>query len=188
MVQNRWVWFVAILVLGIVGAACSKSAEEEPVVCDYGGQTAVTANILNENGQPQRLVEVRYQQDDGPWQGFPEHVNAQAVIQGGPGSYRIRAEKPGYTAAETTLDVTETAVGSCLVAEQTISLPMSLAVCPATEPALLEIEVEPAGSDLVVTAVSSKGGSQTVSCAQPGSQECARYTLPLEQIADYTVQ
>ena len=130
----------------------------------------------------------RYQLDGGPWQRFPERINAQAVIYGGPGNYLIRAEKPGYAPQETVLTINETAEGSCQVAAETISLPMSLAVCPATEPALLDVEIEPAGSDLQVTAFASQGGTQAVTCAQEHTENCAHYRVPLNNFASYTVE
>jgi hypothetical protein len=188
MMRNRWLWLVVVIVLGGLSMACGGSEANEVVACDFNGQTAITVNILNENGQPQRLVDVRYQLDEGAWQHFPEHSNGQAIIRGGPGRYIIRADKPGYTAQEIALTITETSEGSCQVAEQTISLPMSLAVCPVAEPPVLEIEIESDSSDLAVTAVSTKGGSQPITCVQTDKENCAHYTLPLNNLANYTLE
>lgn len=188
MVRNFWLWLLGVIVLGGFAVACSGQVEDEAVICDFTGQTAVTVNILNESGQPQRLVELRYQFNEGPWQGFPEHINEQAIIHGGPGNYLIRAEKPGYTAQEIPLTVAEGTEGSCQVAPQTITLPMSLAICPATQSPVLDIEIESESSDLTVTAVSSKGGAQPVTCAQADAETCHHYTVPLNESANYTLK
>lgn len=187
MMRNGWIFgWVLVLLVGLA-AACGGAANDETAVCDFSGQTAVTVNILNEVGEQQRLVDVRYQHNDGSWQTFPEHINGQATIQGDPGSYRIRATKPGYTSQETFVTVAETAEGSCQLAAQTVTLTMPLAICPANAVTALEIDIEPASSDLVVTAVSSKSGTQTAVCTQTNAESCTHYSLPLNDVANYTL-
>lgn len=178
-------WVTISIVLVILGTACNRTADSETAVCNFTDQTAVTVHIQNENGEPQRLVNVRYQLDDGPWQALPEVVNERVILRDGPGTYRIRFEKPGYTAEEIAVVVAETAEGSCQVAEETVTLPMALAVCPNSEPALLDIEIVSASKELVVTAVSPQSGSQPLTCAQPDAESCAHFSLPLNNIGSY---
>lgn len=182
MRQNVWLWFAAVTILAIAGAACRGSEQIETAACNFTDQMAVTVNIQNENGEPQRLVNVRYQLNDGPWQALPEVINEQVILREGPGTYRIRLEKPGYTAEEITAVVAETADGSCQVAEETVTLPMALAVCPNSEPALLDVEIVSESDELVVTAVSPKSGSQPLTCTQTDALHC---TLLLNDSGSY---
>lgn len=181
----RTVWFVVLLILAAGGAACGGGVVATP--CDFTGQTAVSLNILNENGQPQRLVNVRYRLDDGSWQTFPESVNERALFQQGPGTYQIRLEKPGYLPAETAVIVPEPGTGSCQLAEQTVALPMALAVCPSDQLTSLAVAIESDSSGVAVTAVAQPGGAQVVSCTEADAANCRRYELPLNQIGSYTL-
>ncbi len=184
---NRTVWLWVLLILGAVGAACGGRGDVVAMPCDFAGQTAVSLNILNENNQPQRLVNVRYRLDDGPWQTFPESVNERALFQEGPGTYQIRLEKPGYMPAETAVVVPEPGDESCQLAEQTVALPMALAVCPPDQLTSLAVEIVSDSSEVEVTAVSRPGGAQTVSCTQADAANCHHYELPLNQIGSYTL-
>jgi hypothetical protein len=184
---NRTIWLLVLLILGAVGAACGVRGDVVAMPCDFAGQTAVSLNILNENNQPQRLVNVRYRLDDGPWQTFPESVNERALFQEGPGTYQIRLEKPGYLPAETAVVVPEPGEGSCQLAEQTVALPMALAVCPPDQLTSLTVEIVSDSSEVGVTAVSQPGGAQAVSCTQADAANCHHYELPLNQIGSYTL-
>ena len=184
MMRNLWLWFVAVMVLMAFGVACGRDDVVETAVCNFTDQTAVTVNIRNEKGEPQRLVNVRYRLDDGPWQPLPEVVNEQVILHDGPGTYQVRFEKPGYTAEEITVVVAEAADGSCQVAEETVTLPMALAVCPNSEPAQLEVEIVSESEEVVVTAVSPRTGHQPLTCTQAEATSC---TLPLNNIGSYTL-
>lgn len=186
--KRHWnMWILASTVLLVLVAACRGSEETETAVCNFSDQTAVSVNIRNERGEPQRLVNVRYQLNDGPWQVLPEVVNEQVILRDGPGTYQIRFEKPGYTAEAITVVVKEPADESCQMAAEAVTLTMALAVCPATEPALLEVEIESDSDNLEVTAVTPKSGSQPLTCTEPDTTSCTRYSLPLNEIGSYTL-
>lgn len=127
---------------------------------------------------------MRYRLDDGPWQSLPEVVNEQVSLRDGPGTYQIRFEKPGYTAEEITVVVNEPADESCQVAAETVTLPMTLAVCPNNEPALLAVEIVSESEEVVVTAVSPKSGVQPLTCTQSDGINC---TLPINDVGSYTL-
>lgn len=179
-----WTWLVVTGILVGLAAACGGGASVDDVACDFGEQTAVTLQITDENGEPQRLVRVEYQLDDGPWQALPESVNGQAVLRDGPGTYHIRLEKSGYVFAERTVVVTEN--GRCQLTAETVDVALARAVCPNTEPAVLEIEVASAGEAVAVTAVAGTT-HQEVKCTDADAANCHRYALPLSQAGSYTV-
>lgn len=172
MKQMIWSWLMAGILLAGLVAACGGAEATDMAVCDFTSQTAVTLNLRDENGDPQRLVRVSYRVDDGPWQETPERVNETAVLRGGPGTYQIRAEKPGYTPNEMTVVVPEPATDSCALAAETAVLPMSLAVCPDINLANLEIEIAAEGDAVTVTAVAQPGGTQSLTCTTETATNC----------------
>lgn len=181
--RNWWLW---LMMGGLVGlaAACGGQASSIVTECDFGGQTAVTLQITDENGEPQRLVRVEYQLDDGPWQALPESVNGQAVLRDGPGTYHIRLEKSGYVFAERTVVVPES--DNCQLTAETVDVALARAVCPNTEPTVLEIEVVSAGEAVEVTAVAGTT-PQEIQCMDEDAQNCRHYALPLNREGSYTV-
>ncbi|MBK8905374.1 MAG: hypothetical protein IPM53_29600 [Anaerolineaceae bacterium] len=182
--RNWWIWLVMVGLVALA-AACGGQPSSNVTECDFGGQTAVTLNILDEKGLPQRLVRVQYRLGDGSWEALPESVNEQAVFQEGPGTYQIRLEKSGYGSEEVSVVVTEAEDGSCRVTTQTVAVAMSPLECPAAEPTVLEIAVESQGEAVVVTAV-TPNGRQELTCAQGGA--CQQFQLPLPRPGSYTVE
>ena len=183
MRRTFWFGLITSILLAGLAAACGGDEMADTAVCDYTTQTAVTLDLRDENGNPQRLVRVRYRVDDGPWQQLPESVNETAVLRDGPGTYQIHVEKPGYAPNEITVVVPAPEGDSCEVAAEAATLPMSLAVCPNTEPTFLEIEVVSASEEVVVTAVAQPGGTQPLTCADETATNCSLYTLPLTRAA-----
>ena len=177
-----WLLVGLVLLLGL--AACGGDALPDTAVCNFTEQTAVTLNLNDENGDPLRLVRVRYRVDDGPWQETPEHVNGTAVLRDGPGTYQIQVDKPGYAPNEITVVVPAPDVGSCELVGETAVLPMSQAICPDLSLANLEIEIAAPNQDLEVTAFSPTGGFQELACADAA---CQTYTLPLSGLAELTL-
>lgn len=184
--RNWWIWRVIVALAGLA-AACSGQPGSNVAECDFGGQTAITLNILDEKGQPQRLVRLEYRLDDGSWEALPESVNEQAVFQEGPGTYQFRLEKSGYAPEEFVVVAEAAADGSCRVTTQTVAVTMSPLVCPATEPVLLEIVVEAESEAVVVTAVSPATGQQEITCARSSDAACQQYELPLDRVDSYTL-
>ncbi|MCB8978593.1 MAG: hypothetical protein H6657_14320 [Ardenticatenaceae bacterium] len=181
--RNGWVWLSLMVILGGL-ADCGGQASNEAVECDFGGQTAVSLQILDESGQPQRLVRLEYQLDDGPWQALPESVSGEAVLRDGPGTYHIRLEKPGYGMEERTVVVAESE--SCQLAAETVEVAMARAVCPDTEPAILQIEVESESDAVEVTAVAGTT-RQEIQCTDADDANCHRYALQLNREGSYTI-
>lgn len=181
--RNWWIWLVMVGLVGLA-AACGGQGSSTVTACDFGGQTAVTLNIRDENGQPQRLVRVEYRLDDGSWQALPESVNEQAEFQEGPGTYQFRLEKSGYAPEEVVVVAEAAADGSCRVTSQTVAVAMSPIVCPASEPAFLEIAIEAEREAVAVTAV-TPDGRQELTCAP--SDGCQQFQLPLTRPGSYTV-
>ena len=181
--RNGWIWLVMVGLVGLV-AACGGQTSPPVTECDFGTQTAVTLNILDENGEPQRLVRVEYRLDDGSWQALPESVNEQAVFQEGPGTYQFRLEKSGYAPEEFVVVAEEATDGSCQITSQTVAVAMSPIVCPATEPAFLEISVAAESEAVAVTAV-TPDGRQELTCAPGGA--CQQFQLPLSRSGSYTI-
>lgn len=182
--RNWWLWLMMVGLVGLA-AACGEQASSIVTECDFGGQTAVTLQITDENGEPQRLVRVEYQLDDGPWQALPESVNGQAVLRDGPGTYHIRLEKPGYVFAERTVVVADT--GSCQLTAETVEVALARAVCPNTEPTVLEIEVASDSEAVEVTAVAGTT-RQDIQCTDADDANCHRYALPLNREGSYTIK
>ncbi|MCA9919177.1 MAG: hypothetical protein KC445_14555 [Anaerolineales bacterium] len=167
-------WLLAGMI--ILAVACDRAEVVDIAVCDYTDQTAVTLDLLDENGDPQRLVRVSYRLNGGPWQDSPEIVNETAVLRNGPGTYQIRVEKPGYAPNEITVIVPEPDGAGCELAGETAVLPLALAICPDLSLANLEIEIAAPNQDLAVTAFSAAGGVQQLDCADAA---CQTYLLPL---------
>ncbi|MEZ4591041.1 MAG: hypothetical protein R3D55_07840 [Chloroflexota bacterium] len=173
MKQMIWSWLMAGILLAGLVAACSGVEATDTAVCDFTNQTAVTLNLRDENGDPQRLVRVSYSLNGGPWQDLPEVVNETAVLRDGPGTYQIQVEKPGYAPNEITVVVPEPAAGSCELVAETAVLPMSRAVCPDMNLANLEVEIVAEGENVTVTAVAQPGGVQTLTCTAGTATNCS---------------
>ncbi len=170
-------WLGLVLLLGL--AACRGDEVADTAVCDFTNQTAVTLNLLDENGDPARLVQLRYRVDDGAWQELPESVNGTAVLQAGPGTYQIHVETPGYAPDEITIVVPEPAAGSCTLVPETATLPLSLPVCPSVDLATLTIEIDSVSETVQVTAVANPGGVQSLTCDEETDGNCHSYSLTL---------
>jgi hypothetical protein len=81
--------------------------------------------------------------------------------------------------------VAEAATGSsCQVTTQTVAVAMTPLVCPATEPAFLEIAVAAESEAVAVTAV-TPDGRQELTCAS--GDDCQQFQLPLSRPGSYTV-
>lgn len=181
--RNWWIWLVMVGLV-VLAAACGGQASSTVTECDFGGQTAVTLQISDENGEPQRLVRVEYRLNNGAWEALPESVNERAVLQEGPGTYQFRLEKSGYAPEEFVVVAEAATDGSCQVTSQTVAVAMTPLVCPATELAFLEVAVAAEGEAVAVTAV-TPDGRQELTCV-PGD-DCQQFQLPLSRPGSYTI-
>lgn len=150
--------------------------------------TAVTLTVIDENKLVLNGVQVHYQVNGGEWVQYPEQVNGRVTLDGGVGSYHIRAEKAGYQPVQTTVPLAAFAESSCADAPVTAMLALPFAQC-STEPQPVLVQLPPIGAPHL-QANAPNGSRRTLTCRQPGSEVCREYALPLlpDDEGDFSLQ
>lgn len=173
--EMRRVALVVLLVL-LVMTACQRQEAAPPTATACRTNTAVTLTVLDENNTRLERVQVSYRVNDGDWMVYPERVNGRVTLDGGPGSYQIQAQKPGYQTGETTIPITAFTCGEEAVLT-TLVLPY--AVCP-TDPHPLLIQLPP-GHTPQLRARDGNGRERTLACQEQNNDGCLVYAWPLQQ-------
>jgi hypothetical protein len=169
---------VAALSLMLVAtAACRTPETAVPTPCATA--TAVLLTLTDANKLVLEGVQVSYRVDGGEWQEYPERVNGRVSLNGGVGTYEIRAEKPSYETAETVVPLAAFAESSCVGEPVTAVLTLPFAQCPITpRPLLIRL---PATSSAVPLVSAPDGSFRSLTCQQIDDGVCQEYALPLEQ-------
>lgn len=169
----RCFWVVPVLVVGWLAVAC-QTTETPPAATPCGVNTAVTVTILDETNSQLDGVQVSYRVNGGEWVEYPERVNGRVTLQDAPGTYEIRAQKPGHQTANTIVPL---AAFTCEGEPALATLVMSYAQCP-TEPVPLYIQLPPAAS-VFFHVTGPDGRDQTLSCQEQSDDVCHTYVLPM---------
>lgn len=164
-------------------AAC-QTTETPPAATPCGVDTAVEVTILDDSNIRLEGVQVSYRVNGGEWQEYPERVNGRVTLNDAPGTYEIRAQKPGYQA---TTNIVPLAAFSCDGEPAQTTLLLPYAQCP-TDPQPLLIQLPTAGS-AQLSAIDANGRERNPACQEQTSDGCQSYTLPLEQgdVGDFSL-
>lgn len=181
--MNKTLWSVLLLML-LMTACGTADPSPLPTAVPCTTNTAVIITILDETNTRLDRVQVSYRVNDGEWVMYPERVNGRVTLNGGPGTYQIRAQLPGYQIGETTVPITAFTCGEEPV-QTTLILPY--AACPV-DPNPLLIELPP-DTMPQLRVMDGNGRERPLICQEQDGDNCPLYALPLQSgdVGDFSL-